>query len=104
MVFSIYMDIETIKKLAVMARVDMDEKEMKEIGDSFGPILDYVGQIKEVALSASQNHQEIGDVPFNIMREDIVTNKDGEYTESILSQAPNTENGYLKVKLIIDNN
>ncbi len=98
------MDIETIKKLANMARVDMDENEMKEIADSFGPILDYVGQIKEVSLNASQNHQEIGDVPFNVMRDDVVTNKEGEYTDKILREAPNTENGYLKVKLILENN
>lgn len=98
------MDIETIKNLAKMARVDMDEKEMQEIADSFGPILDYVGQIKEVSLNASQNHQEIGDIPFNVMREDIVTNREGEYTDKILAEAPNTENGYLKVKLILENN
>ena len=95
------MDIETIKKLAIMARVDMDEKEMKEIGDSFGPILSYVGQIQEVSESSNSNHQEIGDVPFNIMREDVVTNKGGEYTDRILGQAPATENGFLKVKQIL---
>ncbi len=98
------MDIETIKKLAVMARVDMDEKEMKEIADSFGPILDYVGQIKEVSLSVDKDYQEVNDEPFNIMREDIVTNREGQYTDKLLSEMPETENGYLKVKQIIDNN
>lgn len=98
------MDIETVKKLANMARVDINENEMEEISNSFGSILDYVGQIKEISLSANQNHKEIGDVPFNIMREDVVTNKEGEYTDKILSQAPNVENGYLKVKLILENN
>lgn len=95
------MDIEVIKKLATMARVDMDENEMKEIGDSFGPILSYVGQIKEVSESNNINHQEIGNVPFNILREDVVTNKEGEYTEKILEQAPESENGFLKVKQIL---
>lgn len=95
------MDIEIIKKLANMARVDMDEKEMREIGDSFGPILDYVGQIKEVSESADLNHQDIGDIPFNVLREDEVVNKSGEYTDKILKQAPRTENGFLKVKQIL---
>ena len=94
------MDISDIKKLAIMARVDMDEQEMKEIGDSFGPILDYVGQIKEVSESADINHK-IGDAPFNILREDIVTNKTGEYTEKIIDQAPNSQDGFLKVKQIL---
>ena len=94
-------DIEVIKKLAILARVDMDESEMKEIGDSFGPILEYVGQVKEVSESNVADHQNIGNVPFNITREDIVTNKSGEYTDKIMGQAPSAENGYLKVKQIL---
>jgi len=95
------MDIEEIKKLAVMARVDMDEKEMQEIGDSFGPILDYVGQIKEVSDTADSPYEEVSDEPINVLREDVVINTGGEYTDKILSQAPGTENGYLKVKQIL---
>ena len=95
------MDIEIIKKLATMARVQMDETEMKEIGDSFGPILAYVGQIQEVSDTSDRPYEEVSDEPINIMREDIVTNKGGEYTEKILGQAPATENGFLKVKQIL---
>jgi len=95
------MDIEIIKKLANMARVDMDEKEMQEIGDSFGPILSYVGQIQEVSDTSDASYEEVADEPINVLREDIATNKGGEYTEQILSQAPGTENGFLKVKQIL---
>ncbi len=95
------MDLEIIKKLATMARVEMDETEMKEIGDSFGPILAYVGQIQEVSDTSDRPYEEVSDEPINIMREDIVTNKSGEYTEKILGQAPETENGFLKVKQIL---
>ncbi len=95
------MEIDDIKKLALMARVDMDEKEMKEIGDSFGPILDYVGQIKEVADVSDSSYEEVADEPINILRDDVVTNKGGEYTDKILNQAPAKENGYLKVKQIL---
>lgn len=95
------MDIETIKKLAVMARVDMDEQEMKEIGDSFGPILDYVGQIKEVSGSIEDGYEEVSDEPINVLREDEVTNEGGFYTDKILANAPSTMDGYLKVKQIL---
>ncbi|MCX6753549.1 MAG: aspartyl/glutamyl-tRNA amidotransferase subunit C [Candidatus Nomurabacteria bacterium] len=95
------MDIEVIKKLALMARIDMDEKEMKEIGDSFGPILSYVGQIQEVSETLDMEHGEVTDEPINILREDIVTNKASEYTDKILKQAPARENGFLKVKQIL---
>lgn len=95
------MDIEVIKKLALMARIDMDEKEMKEIGDSFGPILSYVGQIQEVSDTLDSNHEEIINAPVNVFRDDVVTNSSGEYTDKILNQAPHTENGFLKVKQIL---
>lgn len=95
------MDIEDIKKLAVMARIDMDENEMKEIGASFGPILSYVGQIKEVSASLDTPYEEVADEPINVFREDIVTNKGGEYTNKILEQMPEKENGFLKVKQIL---
>jgi len=95
------MELEDIKKLANMARVDMDESEMKEIALSFGPILSYVGQIKEVSESMKTNHEEIGNVPFNVLREDVVTNERGEYTDKILEQALETENGFIKVKQIL---
>lgn len=95
------MDIEVIKKLALMARIDMDEKEMKEIGDSFGPILSYVGQIQEVSETLDMKHGEVTDEPINILREDIVINKASEYTDKILKQAPAREDGFLKVKQIL---
>jgi len=95
------MDIDVIKKLAIMARVDMDEKEMKEIGDSFGPILAYVGQIQEVSNTGDSLYEEVSDESINVLRDDIVTNKASEYTDKILKQAPDTENGFLKVKQIL---
>ena len=95
------MTLEEMKKLANLARVDMSDEEMEEIGDSFGPILSYVGQIKEVSESLDTNYQEVPDEPINIFREDIVTNKTGQYTDKILKQAPDTEDGFLKVKQIL---
>ena len=95
------MELEDIKKLALMARIDMDEHEMKEIGDSFGPILSYVGQIKEVSASLDTPYEEVSDEPINVMREDVVINKGGEYTDKILEQMPEKEHGFLKVKQIL---
>ena len=95
------MDIEVIKNLANRARIDMDEKEMREIGDSFGPILSYVGQIQEVSDTIDTKHGEVTNAPINVFRDDVVTNKGGEYTDKILKQAPAREDGFLKVKQIL---
>ena len=102
------MRLEDVKKLADLARIDMEESEMIEISKDFDPILAYVGQIKEASklLSSQDLIEEENKIPedyflHNIMREDEVTNERGEYTAKILENAPDTENGYLKVKQIL---
>ena len=50
------MQLEDIKKLAEMARLDMTEEELKNMANEFDPILAYVGQVKEV----SELSDEIG--------------------------------------------
>jgi len=94
-------DLETIKELAIMARVDMDEAEMLEIAKSFDSILPYVSQIQEVSDTGESPRVDNFNIPFNVLREDIVTNKSGEYTEKIISQMPDSQDGFLKVKQIL---
>jgi len=103
------MQLEEIKKLANLARIDMSEEEMKEIAKDFDSILAYVGQVKEAkSISARQDLDEVSDEKkpedyflHNVMREDVVTNKSGEYTEKILKDATDTQDGFLKVKQIL---
>lgn len=98
------MQLEDIKKLADLARIDMSEEEMTGIAKDFEPILAYVGQVKE-ALELSENisHDKKPEDYFlhNVGREDIVTNKRGEYTEKIMNEMPDTQDGFLKVKQIL---
>lgn len=92
------MQLEEIKKLTIMARVDMDEAEMAEIAGSFDGILAYVGHVQEVSESTEMK----ADYPLeNVMREDMVTNTPGEWTQQILAQMPDTQDGFLKVKQIL---
>lgn len=98
------MKLEDVKKLADLARIDMSEEEMVGIAKDFDAILAYVGQVQEVSkLKKVEALHENPDNYFlkNVMREDVVTNKSGEYTEKILANAPETQDGFLKVKQIL---
>jgi aspartyl-tRNA(Asn)/glutamyl-tRNA(Gln) amidotransferase subunit C len=100
------MQLEDIKKLAIMARIDMDDTELAEMAKDFDSILAYVDQIKEFSDSTdSSPKQGLGEtgmpVLFNVMREDTVTNESGVYTEKILAEMPAIQDGYLKVKQIL---
>lgn len=92
------MQLSDIKKLAEMARVDMTDEELSSMAHEFDPILAYVGQVKEVSESS------LGEPDYlltNVMREDIATNKPGEYTEKLIDQMPDSQDGFLKVKQIL---
>ena len=98
------MKLEDVKKLADLARIDISEEEMGEIAKDFDSILAYVGQVQEVSkLKNIESLHENPDNYFlqNVMREDVATNKRGEYTDRILADAPDTQDGYLKVKQIL---
>jgi aspartyl-tRNA(Asn)/glutamyl-tRNA(Gln) amidotransferase subunit C len=93
------MQLDDIKKLAILARIDMDENEMAEIANDFNPILAYVGQVQEI--SNLNNISNKNSVLSNIMRDDIVTNKEGSYSNKIIAEMPNSQDGFLKVKQIL---
>ena len=92
------MQLADIRKLAEMARIDMSEEELSEIARDFDSILAYVGQVKEVSeLSLPKKEYTLE----NVMRDDVVTNQAGEYTDKILAGMPDTQDGFLKVKQIL---
>ena len=91
------MQLEDIKKLANMARVDMSDEELTKMANEFDPILAYVGQVGEVEQSASNPKYLLQ----NVMREDVVTNPAGTYTDKIVEQMPDSQDGFLKVKQIL---
>lgn len=88
---------EEIKNLADLARIKISDMEAERLTKDVDSILIYVGQIKNAAGEVKTS------IPIlrNIMREDVVTTKSGQYTEKLLNSAPKTEGNYLRVKKIL---
>ena len=96
------MQLDDIKKLATLARIDMSESEIMEIAKDFDAILSYVGQVKEATKSISARKDLAEEFSlFNVMRDDAVTNNEGAYSEKIIKEMPDTQDGFLKVKQIL---
>lgn len=98
------MELNDIKKLANLARIDMSDEEMEGLAKDFDPILKYVGQVQGALGSDENNKKDKKPDDYflhNVMREDIVTNISNQYTKKILDNAPETQDGYLKVKQIL---
>lgn len=92
------MNIQDVEKLAQLARIDISEEEKEELLKDLQGILGYIDQVQ--AVSVDTGEKDAGELR-NVMREDANPHESGIYTERILASAPETENGYIKVKQIL---
>lgn len=90
---------EEIKKLAELARIDIEEKEMENLAGEMDAILDYVGQVKSVVGNLKEADEFDG--LKNVMREDENPTEPGTYNKELIAEFPDKENNYLKVKKIL---
>ncbi len=58
--------VEEVKKLAMLARIEMDKKELEELQKDLGQILDYIGQLKKAPTREIKTSETIK----NVFRED----------------------------------
>ncbi len=91
--------LKEIEKLATLSRLTLTEDEKQSFQKDIGSILDYVGQLEKVTVS-SDALPKVGDT-YNVLREDVVRNNPGSYTEDLLKAAPSSQDGYVKVKKIL---
>ena len=89
---------DEVKKIAELALLAVDDKELDALTKEMGAILEYVSEINEIT---SEDEVREEPVLFNVMRKDEATNKPGEYTKKILKEAPSTDGDYLTVKKIL---
>ena len=93
---------EEIKKLADLARIEIEENELDELRGEMNAILDYVGQVSHVALQneAMRDGFENSQIR-NVMREDAEPTESGAHSKELISEFPASEKNYLKVKKIL---
>jgi aspartyl/glutamyl-tRNA(Asn/Gln) amidotransferase C subunit len=91
--------VEEVKKLAALARLEIEDGELKKFTSEFDAILEYVGQLEKLNLPSSKEREKL---PLrNVMREDREPHATGMYTEKLVEQFPAREGNALKVKQII---
>ena len=65
-------------------------------------ILGYIDQLNEVEVDSDRSSASATE-RTNVMREDVITDEAGKYTDKIVSSAPKTRDGYVEVKKILNN-
>lgn len=96
------MQKEEILHLGTLSRIALSESEVEKLAVEIESILDYVGTVSEIV--ADTVDQKVVGARFNVFREDEVTCEPGEYTETLLNEAPERDGRFLKVKKILKPN
>ena len=90
---------EDVLKLAQLARLHLDDKEVGQFTDEISAILGYVEQLQSVDLkNVPPTYQVTG--LANVMRKDEIEDY-GFTPEELLKNVPETHEGHIKVKRML---
>lgn len=94
-----------IKKLASLSRIKISEEESQQFAKEIDSILGYVEQIKEVSASVEGAFDQAKitlDSNLNFLREDTANSNLNPNPEVLVSSAPASQDGLIKVKKILN--
>ena len=90
---------DEVKKVAHLARLELNENEINNHAEQLEKILDYIRQLEKIDtddVSCTTRAIEV----VNVFRKD--ENKNPEYSEELLELSPSKEDKYFKVPKIIN--
>lgn len=90
-----------IQHIANLARLELTDEELKIYGSQLSDILNYIGQLREVDVSGVEPTAQTAGLE-NIFREDEIEEWDEQEREAALAQAPELEDGQVKVRRVLE--
>ncbi len=90
-----------IKHIAELARLELSEAELKKYGSQLSDILNYIDRLKEVDTKEIEPTAQVTGLE-NIMREDKIKDWDSEERKKALAEAPELEDGQVRVKRVLE--
>ncbi len=91
---------DEVQHVAKLARLDLTEKEIDKFQKDLSAILDYFEKLKEVDVSGIEPMSHSIKVE-NVMRKDEENKEQKTGNKNLMELAPETKDGYLKVKSVI---
>ena len=93
-------DKKEVQHIASLARLGLEDKEIKKIQKDLSSILDYMEKLKEVDIMNVGIYFSTSDVE-NTTRDDEDYAKEKKEVDKLLKLAPDIQKGYLKTKQIL---
>lgn len=90
---------EELLGLARLSRLELDENEIQSLMQQIEAVLSYAQRVQEIAQKGFLPEQSTKNI--NVMREDVIIPTD---SKSILEQAPESEQNYFVVPVILEHN
>ena len=86
-----------LDNLSRLARIDISAEEKAKMLSDMQAILGYVSEINDVQGQVTSGGESL----YNVVRDDVVTNDPGVYTQAVLDNAPATRHGYVEVMQVL---
>ena len=93
------MDTQTVKRIAFLSRLRVDEDKIETTSQEFDKIISWVDQLKEVNTDDVEPLISVNENTL-ILRQDEVT--EGHQAEAVLANAPMKEYGYFAVPKVVE--
>jgi aspartyl-tRNA(Asn)/glutamyl-tRNA(Gln) amidotransferase subunit C len=92
-------DLSAVRRIAHLARIEVNDIEAPHLQDEINAILRFVEALDAVDVEGVEPMTSV--IPMRLpMREDVVT--DGEIASLVLANAPLTEDGFFLVPKVIE--
>lgn len=91
---------DDVQKLADLAHLSVSDSDAEQLAVEMEAILAYVQDVKSVVADVRGDTHEKAPLR-NVMRDDVVTNEPGQYTDVVVAQFPDRDGTALKVKKIL---
>jgi aspartyl-tRNA(Asn)/glutamyl-tRNA(Gln) amidotransferase subunit C len=93
------LDPATVRRIARLARIRLDEAEVPQLADELGSILGWIEQLNEVDVAGVGPLTGAAQMAL-MMRDDVVT--DGNIREAVLANAPDRAGDYFAVPKVVE--
>ncbi len=93
--------LELVKKIALLAKLPISEKNLKKLQKELEDTFEYINKIQTLDTSKVEETSQVTGLE-NVFREDKVDQKRMLSQKDALTNSPTTYKGYFKVRAIFD--
>ena len=93
------MDIQTVKKVARLARIETNDEEAQIVGNKLENIMKFVEQLNEVNTDNVEPLSNVVDISLRLRADDV---NDGNIQKDVLANAPESMEGFFVVPKIVE--